>query len=87
MDITKAFWKSKTFWGLIISVLGKIAALVFGADYLEGIDSEAVAGQIEAAFTNESPLAALISVVVSFVGDVFAAYGRVKAKTKIALTG
>lgn len=68
MEDSKALWQSKTFWGAIISVAGKLAA-VFG---------------YEVAPDDEQVLAAAVPLLVSVVGDVIAVIGRVTASKKIA---
>jgi hypothetical protein len=69
---TKAWYASKTIWGVIISVVGKLVAVVMGYNI-----SEAEAAQATDFVTTIIPLA------ISGVGDVLAWYGRVKADKAI----
>ena len=65
---SKSIFQSKTFWGAVLSMLGKIAAVHFGiAATPELVDAGATA----------------ISLGASAVGDLVAVYGRVKATTVI----
>ena len=72
METTKSIFTSKTFWGASISVLGKLVGLIFGVE----ID-ESTAVQVT------DLTVAAISFGTSFVGDLLAIYGRVKATAKI----
>lgn len=82
---TKAFWKSKGFWGIVFSIIGKISSVVFGIDYLEGIDTEAVSGQLEVALNNADAIYSVGSLALSFAGDILAMVGRSKATAPLAL--
>lgn len=65
---SKSIFQSKTFWGAVLSLVGKIAAVHFGF----GVTPELVdAG------------ATALSLGASAVGDVIAVYGRVKATKPI----
>ena len=68
MNETKPFYQSVTFWGVIMSVVGKLVAGWLGIDWQEG-DVNFWAGSFAAAG--------------SFVGDALAWYGRKRATTKI----
>lgn len=76
MNESKSIFTSKTFWGVIISLLGKGAGLVFGID----IDPETEAKIIDLTMT-------LIAFGTSFVGDALAIYGRLTASKKATITG
>lgn len=72
MDETKSIFKSKSFWGAVMSLLGKLAGVIFGVE----IDAETTVQITDLTV-------AAISFGVSFVGDFLAVYGRVKATKKI----
>jgi hypothetical protein len=63
----KPLIKSTTFWGVVVSVLGKLGA---------------VAGY-EVSAADEQAIVSLISLAISGVGDALAIVGRVKATKKI----
>jgi hypothetical protein len=63
----KVWWASRTLWGLIVSIIGKVAAI--GHYELSG---EAQAGLVE-----------LIMLGVSLVGDAIAWWSRVNATQPI----
>lgn len=69
---SKAWYASKTLWGVIISLVGKLVAVVMGIQI-----SEADAAQATDFITTVIPLA------TSGVGDILAWYGRVKATSTI----
>jgi uncharacterized membrane protein len=69
----KSWYASKTIWGVVLSLGGKVVAGVFGVEV-----SEAETAQLT------DSVVAFVSVLVSFVGDALAFYGRVKATKKIA---
>lgn len=67
MEGVKGLFTSKTFWGVIVSVISKgLLAAGFTVD-----------NALEAEITN------LIIALIGFGGDGFAIYGRVKATKKI----
>lgn len=68
MDGVKSILMSKTIWGVIVSIVGKLAALA-GYTITEG---------------DEQELVALVGLLASAVGDAYAVYGRVKATKAIA---
>ena len=68
----KAWYASRTLWGVIISVLGKAVAAVWGVEITEE-DTVQVADAVTL----------VISTGVSFAGDMLAFYGRLKAKKAI----
>lgn len=67
MEDFKSLYTSRTFWGVIVSVLGKILSVAFGYT----LDAEA-----------EGQLISFLMLLVSGVGDMLALYGRIKA-TKV----
>lgn len=67
MDGVKSIFASTTFWGAMVSVFGKLAALLGYAVMPE----------------DEQVITAAISLLVSGFGDLAAVYGRVKATKKI----
>jgi hypothetical protein len=69
---SKAWYASRTLWGVIISVLGKAVAGIWGVEITEE-DTVQVADAVTL----------VISTSVSFVGDMLAFYGRLKAKKTI----
>lgn len=68
MDEVKGLLASRTFWGIFVSMLGKLLAAVAGVE----IDDE-----------TQAQLVQVIMLFVSGVGDLFALYGRIKATKKI----
>lgn len=68
MNEVKTIWQSKTVLGIVVSVIGKLAATYFGVT----VDEE-----------SQTQLASVLSLLVSGVGDVIALYGRIKATKKI----
>lgn len=73
MDQSKAWYTSKTIWGLIISLGGKIVAGVWGLNIEE-------AELVELTDT----VVMGVSLLVSVAGDLFAWYGRIKATKEIS---
>jgi hypothetical protein len=69
---SKAWYASRTLWGVIISVLGKAVAAIWGVEVTEE-DTVQVADAVTL----------VISTGVSFAGDMLAFYGRLKAKKAI----
>jgi hypothetical protein len=69
----KSWYTSKTIWGVIISFGGKIITAIWGVE-VSGADADKVADGI----------IGLISLGVSFGGDILALYGRVKATKEIS---
>lgn len=67
MDEVKGLLQSRTFWGVVVSTLGKIGA-GFGYVVTEGDQQLLVTG---------------ILGLASFAGDIMAIYGRAKATKKI----
>ena len=67
MEMTKSILASKVFWGAMISLLGKLAA-VLGYNVMP---------------EDEAMLSAAISLVFSGFGDLLAVYGRIKATKAI----
>ena len=63
MEMTKSILASKVFWGAMVSLLGKLAA-VLGYNVMP---------------EDEATLTAAVSLVFSGLGDALAVYGRVKA--------
>lgn len=63
MEGTKSLLYSHTFWGLVVSIAGKIAA-VFGYTVTEGTEQEIVAA---------------VSLLASGIGDIYALFGRIRA--------
>ncbi len=63
----KKWYLSKTIWGVIVSALGKIVAVAFGVT-ITGAETAQIADS----------LVALISLLVSFSGDMLAIYGRTR---------
>lgn len=72
MGDSKSIFASKTFWGAVISVLGKLSGVVFGVEI----------GEDSVAQITDLTIAA-VSFGTSFIGDVLAVYGRVKATKAI----
>jgi hypothetical protein len=68
MDNVKPLLQSKTLIGITVSALGKILAAVFGVT----LDDQ-----------SEAQLYSLLSLAISFGGDAFAFYGRLKASTRL----
>lgn len=69
---TKSIFASTTFWMVVINVLLKLLSLFYAIDVEDD--------QVQLAITNFS---SMMPLVMSFVFDVGAIYGRIKAKTKI----
>jgi hypothetical protein len=67
MDGFKSIFTSKTFIGILVSIIAK-SLVMFGFEVGESIEQE---------------LTTLILTVIGFSGDAFAIYGRVKATKKI----
>lgn len=68
MEGVKSILTSKTIWGVIISLVGKLAA----------------AGGYSVLPEDEALVSGAISLLVSTAGDLLAVYGRVKATKKVA---
>lgn len=68
MEGFKSIFTSKTFWGVVISIISK-ALLYFGFEVTESIEKE---------------LTDLIIAATGFIGDGVAIVGRVKATKKIS---
>lgn len=81
MENAKRLLTSRTIWGIIISVLGKISAGYFGVDVFAESSEKLITG-IEKIGMQSDLIYSGISLVVSGLGDVIATYGRVKA-TKV----
>lgn len=69
---TKPWYASVGIWGAIISILGKAAGAFFGIEVTPDDEIKIV-----------NAVTGLISLGVSFFGDVLAIYGRKKATKKI----
>ena len=67
MENTKKIWESKAFWGVMVSLLGKLAA-VWGYE----VDQ-----------TVQDQLISIGALIVSGFGDALALYGRVVATKAI----
>ena len=63
----KSLFASKTFWGVMVSLIGKLAA----------------AGGYTVMPEDEATITAAISLLISGIGDALAVYGRVKATKPI----
>ena len=77
----KAWYQSKTLWGVIVSAAGKVVASYYGLAVSEvdlGHATDAVV-----ALANSDSINAAIALGASFVGDAVAFYGRVKANKTI----
>lgn len=68
MEGVKSILASRTMWGVIISLVGKLAA----------------AGGYTVLPEDEALVTAAVSLMVSTVGDLLAAFGRIKATKKLA---
>lgn len=75
MNQTKQWYTSKTIWGVIISAGGKIVGMATGYEMSEDDTSQLV-----------DLIIPMASFGVSFVGDILAWYGRVKAKKEIGVS-
>ncbi len=68
MQDTKNIFTSKTFYGVLISVIGKLVSTYTGYN----IDEE-----------TEAQITSLVALGISFAGDAMAIYGRIKATKRI----
>jgi hypothetical protein len=68
----KAWYASRTIWGVILSIAGKAVAAIFGYEITETDTAQLT-----------DIVVAVVGGVASFVGDLLAWYGRIKATKKI----
>lgn len=71
---TKSLFASTTFWMVVINVVLKLLSLFFAIDVEDD--------HVQVAINN---FAAMMPLVVSFIFDLGAIYGRMKVKSKIAI--
>ena len=74
---TKRWYQSKTLWGVLISVVGKLGAVYFGVQVTDGDVNQATDAVVQLASADN--INSAIALGTSFVGDAFAYYGRLKA--------
>jgi hypothetical protein len=85
MENTKSIWKSKTIWGLIITLIGFIGTEFFKAPTVP-VDADlsqliSIAEQVK---TAPNKVQSILSHAFSFFGLILAFVGRIKAETKIS---
>lgn len=85
MNTTKAWYQSKTIWGVVIAAAG-----FFAAQYLQApveppanADFDQLKAHVEAVKAAKGNVAALISQAVAVVSSITAIISRVKADSKI----
>lgn len=75
--ITKKWWQSRTIWGVIINGLCKIYLILRVLLKFSGVDLPMLPPEFE------NVLLDAVMVITSFVGDMLAIIGRIKAKATI----
>ncbi len=78
---TKSWYKSKTVIGIAISAIGKGVAMYYNLQ-IQDVELEA-ATEAVTALVNADTISAAIALSASFIGDIVAFYGRVKATAKV----
>lgn len=84
---TKAWYQSKTIWGILIAAVGYVLSEVLKVPDVqlpENADFDQLKAYVDAVKAAQGNVAVIISQVVSAVGTVLAIYGRAKAEGKIA---
>lgn len=84
---TKAWYQSKTIWGILVAALGFVITEVLKVPDVQlppNADFEQLKAYAEAVKAAEGNVAVIISQAVSAVGTVLAIYGRMKAEGKLS---
>lgn len=84
---TKAWYQSKTIWGILVAALGFVITEVLKVPDVElppNADFEQLKAYAEAVKAAEGNVAVIISQAVSAVGTFLAIYGRLKAEGKLS---
>ena len=77
MQTSKKWWQSRTIWGVIISGLCKTYLVLRVLFKFSGVDLPMLPAEFEKVMVDA------IVTITSFIGDILAIIGRVKAKTTI----
>jgi hypothetical protein len=82
---TKAWYKSKTIWGILIAAGGFILTeyLKVPVDVSENADFEQLKAQVEAVKAANGNVSVILSQVISAFGSILAIIGRISAEDKI----
>jgi hypothetical protein len=84
---TKAWYQSKTIWGILVAALGFVITEVLKVPDVQlppNADFEQLKAYAEAVKAAEGNVAVIISQAVSAVGTFLAIYGRLKAEGKLS---
>lgn len=84
---TKAWYQSKTIWGILIAALGYVLSNVLQVPDVQlppNADFEQLKAYADAVKAAEGNVAVIISQAVSAVGTFLAIYGRLKAEGKLS---
>lgn len=84
---TKAWYQSKTIWGVVVAALGYVLSEVFKVPDVQlpqNADFDQLKAYVDAVKAAEGNVAVIISQAVSAVGTFLAIYGRVKAEGKLS---
>lgn len=88
MTTTKSIFQSKTFWGVLIGLIGLLLAHYnIPAGLPDNADADQIAAYATAIKAANGNFVGIMSVVLSAVGPLLAIYGRIVADTKVTLTG
>lgn len=84
---TKAWYQSKTIWGIVIAALGYVISEVLKVPDVQlpaNPDFEQLKTYTEAVKAANGNISVIISQVVSAIGTFVAIYGRMKAEGKLS---